>query len=297
MLFIKWIFARFNYEFYFYFFVIKDILSKNKNNILFSNQKIAWEKDIKRFFNYTKHEITFREITPEIIENYDIVIPFTISEVKFLAKNKNLLKNSPIPVSDIKTIEICDDKYLFNKTLTENGFGNYIPRMDCERTFPYFLKKRTGSWGDSTYLISNQLDEDLKINLIQDPEYFCQEAIFGKNEYATHILIKERKIKFSLTIKHHFKNDLLILGKTESHFQSVVKCQHLNLFESILNSIDYDGLCCIDYKIKDNTPKITEINPRFGGTLSRHFMYLFQYLNLPEKATTLNKMYNTINTY
>jgi len=75
-----------------------------------------------------------------------------------------------------------------------------------------------------------------------------------------------------LTIKHHYKkhNRIPIQGE-EKAFQNIVKCKHLELFSNILKNIGYQGLCCIDYKMKDNSPMIFEINPRFGGSLSPFF--------------------------
>ena len=41
----------------------------------------------------------------------------------------------------------------------------------------------------------------------------------------------------------------------------------LNDFENILSLMNYQGICCFNYKILDGKPKIFEINPRFGGTM------------------------------
>lgn len=115
--------------------------------------------------------------------------------------------------------------------------------------------------------------------MILDPGYFCQQVVAGADEYATHILFKNNRIVNSLTIKYTFFSDLPINGKEKMQYSYVSKCDYLDKFSAILNSISYEGLCCFDYKVVDNKPQIFEINPRFGGSLSLYFFIFLKKLN------------------
>jgi predicted ATP-grasp superfamily ATP-dependent carboligase len=57
------------------------------------------------------------------------------------------------------------------------------------------------------------------------------------------------------------------------------KCSYIDIFSDLLNAIGFEGLCCIDYKVKNGIPYIFEINPRFGGSLSFYFFSFLRHLN------------------
>jgi carbamoylphosphate synthase large subunit len=52
-----------------------------------------------------------------------------------------------------------------------------------------------------------------------------------------------------------------------ANYSKICRNTDLNLFAAMLRSINFDGLCCINYKIVDGRPFIFEINPRFGASL------------------------------
>lgn len=249
------------------------LLLRKKKKILFS-LKPAWEDVIRKSFRFLQHEIVFNDLSPDIIQEYDLVVPLNISDIKYINEFRNLLDDNPLPIPTLESILLCDDKYQFNKALIENDFGQLVPAVDDVRSYPYILKKRNDEWGRNSHIISNRQQERSFSNILDDPEYFIQQLIAGPYEYATHILFKRHKIVCSLTIEYGFRTQTPIKGKDQPIYIKTSFCPYLHLFTSILTSIGFNGLCCINYKVSDNRPFIFEINPRFGNSLCP-FFYTF----------------------
>ena len=237
--------------------------------ILFSNEKQEWKEDLKKGFRNSNHTVFFGEITSKNSKEYELIVPLKIHEL-ISPEIQKLLVNNPIPIPTIESVLLCDDKFQFNKTLISKGFGEFIPNMEGSLTYPYILKKKIDQWGQNTHIIYGSHEEEMFSEILNSPEYFCQEIITGKSEYATHLVIENNKIVHSLNIKYIFKTDLSIKGKDQSAV-IICMCPYLDIFNSILMSIGFEGICCINYKVRNNIPYIIEINPRFGGSLCPYF--------------------------
>lgn len=230
------------------------------------------EKTLRRGFSFSRHKIKFAPFTPENIRESDLVIPLLIHDVRLLQKSRDLLENNPIRIPKEEVVNLCDNKYLFNKTLVEKGFQDFVPKIGKDLPLPFMLKKKVTWAGDFCYVISDAEKKAKYDELINSEDYFCQEIVGGVNEYATHILFKDGKIVETLTVEYTFYDEIPINGKSGFAYTKIVKCKCLDTFSSILNAIGYEGLCCFDYKIADGKPKIFEINPRFGGSLGNYFI-------------------------
>jgi len=254
------------------------LFSKRKMKILFSNKQ-EWKDFIKNGFQFTPHAVTFGELSAENFEDYDLVMPLTISDLKGLNEMQNPIPHNPVPVPSTKTIQLCDDKYLFNQCLIDNGFGDFVPKMGGTQTFPYILKKKIDEWGANTHIILDAQQELKLTEILNHPEYFTQELIAGPTEYATHVFFKNQNIVCALNIKYVFEIGTPIKGKDKAIYEKICHCPYLDLFSSILVSIGFEGICCINYKIYDNRPFIIEINPRFGGSLCPYFFSFLRHIN------------------
>ena len=246
-----------------------NLFSKRKIKILFSRKR-EWEHFIRWGFKFTQHVIAFDEFTPKNIKEYDLVVPLTIRDLKYLNKVRHLINDNLIPIPTLDSIVLCDDKYLLNQALAANGFGNFVPKMGGALTYPYILKKRIDEWGRNSHIISGAQAEERFSEILTHSDYFRQELIPGPFECATHILF-QKKIICSITIEYAFKTKTPIKGKDNASYTQICCCPYLDLFSAILSSVGFDGLCCFNYKVQDNRPLILEINPRFGGSLSPLF--------------------------
>jgi predicted ATP-grasp superfamily ATP-dependent carboligase len=264
-------------------FIARQILTdsiwpKPRLSILFSI-KPAWEPNIRIGFRPTRHELMFNEFTDENIAKNDLVVPLTMKDLRFMSQHRELLSKNLIPVPTLDAITICDDKFLFYTSLKQNGFEKNLPRIGTHLSYPYILKKKVAEDGDDCYIINNEEQERQHQHLIADLAYFCQEIIAGKQEYATHILFKSGMIKSSINIKYDFKEAFPIKGKNSYISRKICRCPYLDLFTDMLNSIAFEGLCCFNYKVRDNRPYVFEVNPRFGGSLSPFFFSFVSRLN------------------
>ncbi len=251
------------------------LFSGSGMKILFS-QKKEWEPEIIKGFKLTQHQIAFSDFSTENLTDYDLVVPLTIKDLELLSERPQFLEKNPLPIPSKECVKLCDDKYTFNQTMISHGYSDMIPQMGGSLSFPYILKKRIDDWGKNCFIIANQAEEQNFSDRINHPDYFCQKLISGNQEYATHILIRNKKILNSLNIVYRFKHEFPIKGKEKELYANICHCPYLESFTEILNKIGFEGLCCVNYKVVDNLPQIIEINPRFGGSLS---IFFFSFLN------------------
>lgn len=253
---------------------LSHLFSKQKTKILFSNKQ-DWEYSIRKGFRFAPFEIKFGDLQTEETRNFDLVMPLTIPDLKYLNGKRDLIKNNPVPIPSTEAILLCDNKYSLNQWLVNNGFDEFVPKMGGEQTFPYILKKKIDEWGANTHIILDVHQEQMLAGILDHPDYFTQALIAGPTEYATHIFIKDKEIVCSLNIKYVFETDEPIKGKDKVIYEKICGCPYLDLFSSILVSIGFEGICCFNYKVFDNRPFIIEINPRVGGSLCP---YLFSFV-------------------
>jgi hypothetical protein len=238
--------------------------------ILFFSQT-DWEKTIREGFYDTPHEITFEDPCPHNIKDYDLVVPLTVGDVTYLNEVRNLIIENPIPIPSMESILLCDDKQLLNKSLAANGFGDFLPKMGGTLTYPYMLKKKIDEGSRTCHLITDKQQELVFSDILTHPDYFTQDFIKGSYEYATHILVKNRRIVHALNVEYKFNSDTPIKGKDTQIYTMICHCPYLDVFAAMLSSIGFNGLCCINYKVCGNHPLVLEINPRVGATLCTHF--------------------------
>jgi hypothetical protein len=250
---------------------------QRKFRILFS-KKDDWEPYIRRDFRYSRHELTFDSISLENIKKHDLIIPIGIDDILYLNEVRTLIDGNPIPIPTAESVRLCNDKYMFNKILIENKFERLIPRMGKNLKYPYILKKRIDGWGVNSHIITDKELEDKFRNEINSQEYFCQELVYGFQEYATHMIFSNGMAIYSIKIEYKYDVDIYIKGKNKQLYTKKGDCPYVDLFGSILELIGFEGLCCINYKVSNNLPLLLEINPRFGGSLSSHFYSFMKHI-------------------
>lgn len=246
--------------------------------ILVSSAKPDWQEDIASGFSRTRHTVEFGEMQNAV--RYDLVIPLTFADQKEARDWSGAMNGKSIPVPSEECVQLCDNKYEFNRAMSEAGFGRYIPKManGAELAPPYILKKRVGEWGKNCTMVLNRQDEGAVLDRLRDPEYFCQEIVAGKFEFATHILFVGNRIVKSLNIMYAFDSEFPIKGQDVNLYRVIHRCPYLKLFRRILQTIGFQGLCCVNYKVADGRPYLLEINPRFGGSLGPFFFSFVRHL-------------------
>jgi hypothetical protein len=268
-------------KFYVKFEKLWALLLPGRSLRVMMSEKPDWMEDIRAGFRRTGHTVEFGPITPESFQKYDVVVPLRLEDLPLVRDYAPASWKNPIPIPSRECEELCNDKFEFNRTLINAGFGKHIPRMGKgeELQPPYILKKRIGYWGSGCHIIRNHEDEVNFRELLNNPAYFCQEIVLGSCEFATHILFTDNEIVKALNIMYAFETEAPIKGKDSDIYKVVHRCPYLGLFARILQTIRFQGLCCVNYKISRGVPMVLEVNPRFGGSLSRYFFSFLRHLD------------------
>jgi hypothetical protein len=251
-------------------YLLQLISPTNIKTILYS-EKEWWDHLIQKGPLASRYNATFSKFENCNFYNYDIIVPLTIPDLEICIDRREQMVNSMIPVPSQESYTICNDKRLFNDFMLSNNYSEYVPGELMVEQFPFMLKKIMDECGENTFIIENIRDLEMRKEQYESLDYFTQNIIPGKKEYATHILIKDGKIVNALTIVYIFKTNCYVKGKDHYICRMVAHNRHLDLFENILHSMQYNGLCCVNYKEQNGVPKIFEINPRFGGSLCEFF--------------------------
>lgn len=231
---------------------------------------------IERSFRLTRHQISFGQFLPEVLADYDVLVPLNMPDVRRLAALRGQIAHSLLPVPSEAVISICDDKLQFNRMLVERGFGDFTPALIDEPEPPYVLKRRTDFGGRHTHVIRDPDSERALIGDLPVTDYLRQALIPGPLEYASHVLFLGNRVVRSLTFEYDMGQPTAVKGHGMRPVrQRMVSCRHRDTFGAILQLIGFEGLCCIDYKVHAGRPLIMEVNPRFGGSLCPYF---FAYL-------------------
>src|SRR6202050_4579987 len=254
------------------------LIRRKSLRILFSG-KPDWSEDIKKGFRGSGHILEFGPLSAQGFGAFDLVMPLEISGLIAAQQCPQLLSKNPIPIPHEESILLCDDKYKFNQALIQRGFGSNIPTMGANLPHPYILKKRISDWGKDCQMIRAAGEEVLVLDRLNDPAFYRQEIIPGRFEFATHILFANDRVVKALNIMYEFESEYSIKGQVPDLYKVIHRCGHLDLFADVLRSIDFQGLCCVNYKVMRGRPYILEINPRFGGSLAPYFFSFIRHLN------------------
>lgn len=235
------------------------------------------EEPVRRSFWFTRHEVVFAPIPPGG-EGFDLVVPLSAEALLAVAADEPLRRRNPLPIPDPAAVNLCEDKASFNRRLRELGFGRHIPDDARPGCYPYILKRRVDSASRNIFRIDGPADEYTHRERIASTYYLRQELVLGETEYAAHLLVVRGRVRRAITLSFRMEADRAIKGRDHVKIARRCHARHLDLFESMLNAIGFEGLCCVNYKVRDGVPMVFEINPRFGFTLAPFFSALVRSL-------------------
>ncbi|WP_404306939.1 ATP-grasp domain-containing protein [Neorhodopirellula lusitana] len=239
---------------------------QRKPSVLFS-RKVEWNRVIEQTLS---HYVPFcSEFYKVNLRRFDILLPLKISDAVHFNKHHRQLhgKKAIVPRTDV--IELCNDKLTLCERLSQLGFDRYLPVSGDHLDYPFVLKQRVSAFGKGTYIVDGPVREREARTLLNGEPAFKQELVQGDQEYATHVIMAKGRAVFSGTCRYHFPTDAYVKGQyCRPMKRDVLSCSpHIELFEKMLRAIDYEGFCCIDYKMDGEKPRLLEINPRFGETM------------------------------
>lgn len=244
--------------------------------ILFSERE-GWIEPLARKFRFTRHEVAFGDIQHADLTGYDIVVPLAMEDLRFLS-NLQRATNNLIPIPARSVIDLCDDKQRFDRHLGSHGFSHYLPRLGAGLAFPYVLKRNPDEAGAHCHIVTGPEDEQALPPECAGADYLKQEFIAGRHEYASHILFIDGRIVYALTIAYGYATDYPIKGRSAPAYMLLCGCPWLSLFASMLSALDFQGLCCVNYKMRNGEPVVLEINPRLGRSATGYFFAFLRHL-------------------
>lgn len=203
-------------------------------------------------------------------KNIKLIIPTRDEELILFSKNKKIFNeiNVKLMVSDVDSIEICQDKEKFIDFCESNGFG--IPKTyknieSIEKTdFPLFLKPVVGKSGVDTFKVDSfdNLNEILSKNI----DFIIQECVEAP-EYTIDLFAD-----FEGNVISAVPRQRVYVWGGESLITKTVKNKEI-IDESVrlAEKLKLKGHNTIQCFFDGKNIKFIEINPRFGGAASISF--------------------------
>jgi len=262
---------------------LANLLPVPRVRILFSDMRDV-KSSIAQFFGHTRHEISFGAFEPKALADYDVLVPLNLSDLRQLQALAHLARHNALPIPSADTVALCDDKLAFNRFLIHKGLGEFVPAILEHPEPPYVLKKRVSDRGRDAHVVFHKAEEAALLRGASPQDYFRQAFIEGAYEYATHALFLRGRLVRSLTIRYDMGKLAPIKGVDQPKRQRIVCCPFLDTFSQILSAVGFEGLCCIDFKVRGGRLRIMELNPRFGGSLCPYF---FSFVRSLPRGTAL----------
>ncbi len=255
---------------------IKGSGQQEKDKILFYD---TWRLALGKNSWLDSHFSKFTSVDSIIdyVEKYGIVYVYAQKYIaqKFLFKNRERLKEFGLKffANDLKTVRILLDKRQFYEHMIEYNLEylipKYYPKIE-DIKYPCVTKQITAANGESVRIVYNSKE----LGVIASDEV-VNKYISGKIEYASNIFYKDGQIIEDITYEKSFDKTYYILNNDTKYkmidkkIENKYKKDFIKIFDSLLPN-GGTLTCCIDYKIKNNIPKIFEINVRLGYTLARN---------------------------
>lgn len=178
-------------------------------------------------------------------EKVDLIIPTGEYDVKLFSINKDVWPETKIFVSPTKSIDICQDKFLFYETLYKKFNMPLTVRGDL------FQKPNRSAGSRNTKKIENNDD------------YIIQENLPG-TEYTVDVFCDQ----FSQSMGTVVRERVVVKSgiSTQSKVCNDSKENLVNISEKLCEHLKLVGPVCIQFKQdKYGEDKLVEVNPRLGG--------------------------------
>lgn len=242
-------------------------MGRSGKTILFSRRD-DWEAGMRSALRFHHpHFLEFDGIDPD---RFDLIVPTTLKDARYFNRNFAHLNHLKAIVPSDEAIDACDQKLEFVRTLAARGFSRYLPAWGDSVDYPYLLKKNVGEWGVGIHVVGGVEAEIACRGELGSDDYLRQQYIEGRTEYTTHLLMASGRNAFMRSVEFGFADPWHVKGKRFQHtFQSPVDHRRYSkLFEEVMNALGFQGFCCFNYKLVDDVPKIFEVNPRYGASMT-----------------------------
>lgn len=228
------------------------------------------------FYPYSKTWLDIPEVSKVVLyddystlnEKYEkeVIIPLLEPHIIDCPRNMSSLISSP------EIIKLLNHKKQFIDFLIDNGFEEYCATQYTQENiqYPAILKpvSNSGGLGIKILLNNEDLNQETSNPDLKNKEYYIEEYIKDPIEYVVNVLCKNGKIIWSFGHKYTRSEEYYVKRGVQGHTSFYDAPQNfMNIFEKIIEKLNFNGPCNFGYKIQDEKPKFFEINPRFGSGL------------------------------
>jgi hypothetical protein len=163
------------------------------------------------------------------------------------------------------------DKVSFQDWVQHHALSAFIPRAYNLRTvrYPCVFKLPRLNNGQGVHIVHNEAE--LRGCISGTTRYLLQEYIPGKMDYVAHCIARKGRLLLTLAYRRYYTQEYTVSGSsqpplTQQRYHPTPV--ELSIFQAFLRAAQYDGPCCIDYRLtNDGSVRVLEINPRLGGSL------------------------------
>ncbi|NOT24484.1 MAG: ATP-grasp domain-containing protein [Acidobacteria bacterium] len=167
-----------------------------------------------------------------------------------------------VAVSDQSTNLLCADKYATCSYLRSHGIPaaeTFLPhQLPSVRTFPMFIKPRTGRGGVGAFPIRNEQELRFFLDYVSAP--VVQEYLDGP-EYTIDMLCDFRGRPLSIVPRER----VVIRAGVIDRGRTVRDNRLIDLAKSIAHVLPLAGPVNVQCRMVEGWPIVFEINPRFSG--------------------------------
>jgi len=224
-------------------------------DVLYPENKQKWEAMIFEVLKKEKLSLLFIGVDFELL---------LFSRLRGAIEEKTGCK---VVVSDEKTINIGNDKYLTYKFLKEHGLNypeTHLPsETDISKLrYPRILKPRVGARSKDVYVVKSSEELLQKMRLVKEP--IVQEMIGDKHsEYTCGVLCFDDKLVSSIVLHRYLKEGNTCIAEYRNDYDRRI----YNYVEKITLQLKPNASCNMQLRTDPSgEPYLFEINPRFSGT-------------------------------
>jgi hypothetical protein len=242
----------------------------------------AWEAAIEQGFAGLPHRLQFGEPRVADLDRFDVIVPLSLDSARFLRQQPTSIRERMVPLPDEDCTALCHEKTRLNETLICAGFSSHVPAMGDHVQPPFVSKPIQGENSEQCMLVADRAQMNRLGDALRQPGLFRQTAVPGAIEYATHFLMRNGHLVRELTVRYHHDRPLFIKGSAarQPAIKTLGPCPGRDVLTAMLRAIRYEGIGCANYKLRDGSLQLLEINPRIGGSLGE---YLYSFVrSLPQ---------------
>lgn len=247
--------------------------------------------------NSTNYKVEIKKIVSEF--QIDFIFVGTDVELIHFAELYDELKegyNCRVIVSNLKSIQIANDKFLTAQFLKKNNFPfplsglanskDDLEVLNDQLSYPMLAKPIDGARSMGIVIIRNkeQLDNlySSKSNLV------VQELLSeSEGEFTAGCVVLDGKCRAVVTLKRELRD-----GNTVKTFYDQSFEKYNAILSKIAELLEIEGPVNFQFRIRNDQPVIFEINCRFSGTTPVRYFYGFNEVEAMLEYYIENKIPN-----